>query len=77
MNIFFLRLQEQDDWVASWSVNTVAKIKQVLTKILVENEYIDSTNATHLNNVYLNPILENAMRLKNEDAALAAFNHFD
>lgn len=76
LNIFFLRLQEQDDGVASWSESTVIKIKQVLSRILVENEYLDSTNSDHLNPVWLNPILENAIRSNNDDVILAAFNHF-
>ena len=37
LNTYFLRLQEQDDGVATWSNNTVTKIKQVLTRILIEN----------------------------------------
>lgn len=76
MNIFFLRLQEQDDWVATWSDSTIMKVKQVLNKILVENEYIDNTNVDHLNPVWLNPVLENAIRSNNDDIILPAFNRF-
>ena len=76
LNTFFLRLQEQDDWVATWSDSTITKVKQVLNKMLVENEYIDSTNAVHLNPVWLNPILENAIRSNNDDIILPAFNYF-
>ncbi len=39
LNIFFFRLQEQNDAVASWTETTIKKIKQVLTKTLVECEY--------------------------------------
>lgn len=76
LNTFFLRLQEQDDWVATWSDSTITKVKQVLNKMLVENEYIDNTNADHLNPVWLNPILENAIRSNNDDIILPAFNCF-
>jgi hypothetical protein len=76
LNIFFLRLQEQDNSVATWSDSTVTKLKQVLTKILVENDYLDNTKAERLNPVWLNPILENAIRNNNDDAALPAFNCF-
>lgn len=76
LNTFFLRLQEQDDWVATWSDSTIKKVKQVLNKMLVENEYIDHTNADHLNPVWLNPLLENAIRSNKDDAALPAFNNF-
>lgn len=76
INTFFLRLQEQDDLVASWSDSTIAKIKQVITKVLVENEYLDNSKANHINPVLITPILENAIRSNNDDAALPAFNSF-
>lgn len=76
LNIFFMRLQEQDDTVAAWSEATIIKIKQVLTKILVENEYLDSVKADHLNPVLLTPILGAAIRANGDNAALPAFNCF-
>lgn len=76
VNGFFLRLQEQDDWVATWSDSTIAKVEQVLKKVLVENEYLDSMNADHLNPVWLHPMLENAIRSNNDDVILPAFNYF-
>jgi hypothetical protein len=74
LNTFFMRLQEQDDWVAIWSDSTVQKLKQVLQKLLVENEYLDSTSADHLNPVLISPILENAIRASGQEKALPAFN---
>lgn len=76
LNVFFMQLQEQDDSVASWSDSTITKIKQVLVKILVENEYLDSVKAEHLNPVWLNPLLENAIKDNNDALALPAFNCF-
>ena len=76
LNSYFLRLQEQDDLVATWSDSTINKLKQVITKILVENEYIDSTKATKLNPVWLQPVLENAIRANGDEIALPAFNCF-
>lgn len=76
LNSFFLRLQEQDNWVAAWSDSTITKLKQVITKMLVDNEYIDSTRATKLNPVYLYPLLENAIRSNGDKMALSAFNCF-
>jgi hypothetical protein len=76
LNTFFIRLQEQDDWVATWSDSTITKVKQVLNRTLVENEYIDSTTADRLNPVLLNSVLENAIRSNNDDIALPAFNYF-
>lgn len=74
LNSFFLQLQEQDDVVATWSDTTIMKIKQVITKILVENEYLDNNKSDKLNPVWLNPILENAIRDNNDEQALVAFN---
>ena len=73
-NEFFMRLQEQDDWVATWSDSTVAKLKQILLKILVENEYLDSVDAGHLNPVLISHLLENAIRASGQELALPAFN---
>ena len=76
LNPYFIRLQEQDDTVASWSEGTITKLKQVLAKILVETEYLDDVRADHLNPVYLHPILENAIRSHGDLAVLPAFNCF-
>lgn len=76
LNTYFMRLQEQDDAVASWSEGTITKLKQVLAKVLVENEYLDNVRADHLNPVYLHPILENAIRSHGDLMVLPAFNCF-
>lgn len=73
-NVFMMCLQEQDDWVASWSDSTVTKVKQVLARILVDNEYLDSTAADHLNPVLIYPILEDVIRSSGDTKALTAFN---
>ena len=74
MNVFFQRLQEQDDWVATWSESTISKLKQVLQKLLVDNEYLDSTDATRLKPVLISPLLENAIRADGQEFMLPAFN---
>ena len=76
VNVFFMQLQEQDDYVAGWSDSTVSKIRQVIIKALVENEYLDNIKADHINQVWLNPVLEYAIRNNSDDRALAAFNCF-
>lgn len=76
LNTYFMRLQEQDDAVATWSEGTITKLKQVLAKVLVENEYLDNIRADHLNPVYLHPILENAIRNHGDLMVLPAFNCF-
>ena len=77
LNTYILRLQEQDDWVSAWSESTVTKVKQVLAKLLVENGYLDSLTAGHLNPVLLSPLLENAIRASGQELALPAFNCLD
>ena len=76
LNLFFFRLQEQNDTVASWSESTISKIKQVLTKSLVECDYLDSVRATQINPVSIVPELEDVIAEKNDTAALVAFNCF-
>lgn len=74
LNGFFMRLQEQDNWVATWSDATIIRLKQVLQKLLVENGYLDSVKATRLNPVFISPLLENAIRASGQEALLPAFN---
>lgn len=74
LHMFFLRLQEQDDWVAVWSDQTIVKLRQVLTRILVENGYLDSIRAERLNPVLISPVLERAIRASGQEIALPAFN---
>ena len=74
LNVFFQRLQEQDDCVATWSDSTITKLKQVLQKLLVDNEYLDSADATRLNPVLISPLLENAIRADGQEYLLPAFN---
>lgn len=75
-NVFFMRLQEQDDYVAGWSESTVKKVRQILIRVLVENEYLDNKDADHLNPVLISSVLENAIREAGKKAALPAFNCF-
>ena len=74
LNTFFMRLQEQDDWVATWSDSTITRLKQVLQKLLVENEYLDSKDSDHINPVLISPLLENAIREAGLEIVLPAFN---
>lgn len=76
VNSYFLRLQEQDDWVATWSDSTLQKLRQVITKVLAENQYIDSVRGTKLNSVWIHPPLEASIRKSGDEIALSAFNCF-
>lgn len=74
LNVFFMQLAEQDDYVASWSNATIQKIKSVLVRVLVENEYLDNNRVEHLNPVLISKLLEQQIRANNDTAALVAFN---
>lgn len=74
LNEFFMRAKDNNEEVAEWSEATVTKIKQVLRKMLVENEYLDDVRADHLNSVYLESKLEECIRANNDEEALLAFN---
>ena len=74
---FFLRLQEQDDYVATWSDNTVRKMESVISRLLIENEYLDGGRSTSLNPMLITSALENAIRYSGDLLALPAFNCLD
>lgn len=76
LNVFFTRLQEQDDDVASWSEQTVSKIKSVLTRSLIAAGYLDNIKAETLNPVFLCEELEQGIRANDDYEALPAFNCF-
>lgn len=76
VNVFLMQLQEQDDTVASWNESTVKKIRQVLIRVLVEADYLDSIKAKRINPVWLNPELEQAIKDNNDEKCLSAFNCF-
>lgn len=77
LNIFFTELGEEVEAVASWSDATLKKIKQVLTKFLVECEYLDNARSNQLNPVCLSPELESGIRANGDTEAFAAFNFFE
>lgn len=74
INIFFMRLMEQDKNISTWSDSTINKIKQVLLKMLVESEFIDNTKSSELNNVYICDELENGIKENGDYIVLKAFN---
>ncbi|MCL2301620.1 MAG: DUF1819 family protein [Firmicutes bacterium] len=76
IHMFFHRLREQNDDVAAWSEQTVTKLKQVLTKCLIETEMLDSVRDTTLKPIFISAELETGIRENNDLGALAAFNCF-
>lgn len=76
INVFFTRLREQNDDIAAWSEQTIMKLKQVLTKCLIETEMLDSFRARELNPIFISAELESGIRENNDLTALPAFNCF-
>lgn len=76
INIFFSRLLEQNDTIAAWSEKTISKLKQVLTKCLIETEMLDSVRDTTLNPIFISAELETGIRENHDWTALSAFNCF-
>jgi len=76
LNVFFANLQAQNDTVASWSENTINKIKSVLTRMLVEAEYLESFRDKTLHPIYLPEELETGIRANGDLEVLPAFNCF-
>ena len=76
INVFFSRLREQNDDIAAWSEQTIAKLKQVLTKCLIETEMLDSFRDHNLNPFFISAELESGIRENNDLTALSAFNCF-
>ncbi|HFI0793072.1 TPA: DUF1819 family protein [Streptococcus suis] len=76
INVFFSRLREQNDDIAGWSEQTIRKLKQVLTKCLIETEMLDSYSSSELNPIFISAELENGIRENNDLLALSAFNCF-
>ena len=74
--MFFSRLREQNDDVATWSEQTISKLKQVLTKCLIETKMLDSFKDTTLNPIFISAELESGIRENKDFTALSAFNCF-
>ena len=76
LNLFMMRLREQNDDVVSWSDATIHKIKQVLRRSLVEAGYLDSVKATTLNPMLAGFELIDGIKANSDFEALCAFNYF-
>lgn len=76
INSFFTELQERYTPASDWSETTRAKLRQVLTKFLVECDYLDNVRSHELKPVFLFPELEEGIREIGDMQALNAFNCF-
>lgn len=74
MNAYFTRLEAEYDNIATSPESTVAKIKQVLRKCLVECGMLESARADRLVPVCIDPEVKAAIVAKGDLAVLPAFN---
>ena len=77
MNLFFLRLQQQQEDVAAWSEQTVTRIKGVIRRCLRETEYLSGMGSEVLLPVFLPEEFADALRSAGLRAFLPAFNIFE
>ena len=77
MNLFFQRLAEEDETVASWTDATVSKIKSVIRNCLKETEFITSTQSEVLLPVTLSESFAEALTIAGHRDFLPAFNCLD
>lgn len=73
---FLKRIGEQNESVAKWSESTKQKVQSVLTKLLVETEYLSGIRATKIEPVTICSSVENAIRVSGDVNFLPAFNCF-
>lgn len=76
MNLFFERLAEQSEDVATWSEQTIKKLKVVIRACLRETEYIQGTEET-LYPVLISEEFAAALKEAGYRHFLPAFNVFD
>lgn len=70
-DMFFTRLQEQNETVSKWGKSTITKLKQVLRSNLRKAGYI---SGSVLNSVFLDLDLETVIRSNRDEVVLPAFN---
>ena len=78
LNTFFMRLQEQNDTVASWSDSTITKLKQIIAEVLnvdadeitMDTTFVDDLGADSLDifQIIMGIEEEFDVEIKNEDA---------
>ena len=77
INAFFTDLQAQNSTVASWSEETIKRIRGVLVRCLVETQYLENQRDEKLHPIFLSGDLERGIRDNGDESALAAFNCFE
>lgn len=74
MNSYFTKLEEEYDNIATSSDSTIAKLKQVLKKCLVECGMLENVHSEKLIPIVIDAEVRSAIEAKGDLAALPAFN---
>lgn len=77
INVFFQDLRQQNDHVASWSDATVERIKGVLSRFLIETEYIKNVRENKLYPVLASEDFVRALQRNDMSLFLPAFYVFE
>lgn len=77
INAFLTELQAQNSTVASWSEETIKRIRGVLVRCLVETQYLENQRDEKLHPVFLSEDLERGIRDNGDESSLIAFNCFE
>ena len=77
LNVFFQDLRQQDDRIALWSDATVEKIKGVLSRFLIETDYIKNIRENKLYPVLASENMVRALQRNGMSAFLPAFHVFE
>lgn len=77
IRIFFIRLQEQNEQVATWSKNTINKLISVVGGILKDVGYIEKPSSKRLNDMLIDYKLKEKIIENGDDNLLPVFNCFE
>lgn len=72
LNIFFIAKSEQNEKIAKWTENTIAKLKQVYLKLLYEAGMISDKKTGELNRLIIDERIKNHLNIIGDSAYLKA-----
>lgn len=77
IRIFFVRLQEQNEQVSTWSESTIGKLISVVGGILKDVGYIDKPGSKRLNEMLIDYKLKEKIIENGDIDLLPVFNCFE
>ena len=74
---FLSHLQYENEDVATWSEQTINKIRSVLIKCLADSGFLNDIKSKELNYIFISQDLLDCIRQENDEEVLPSFNYFD